>query len=85
MTDSMMYAEEMYVFLTPDAVETFMTPPELVAKLQTILENYDGLMPRELQSLGSHAERAKFLLENHCDFEVNPGESVQWYAVRLEK
>ncbi|PZO23510.1 MAG: chlororespiratory reduction protein 7 [Leptolyngbya foveolarum] len=85
MTDSMMYAEEMYVFLTPDAVETFMTPPELAAKLQAILENHDGPMPRELQGLGSHAEQAKFLLENHCDFEVNPGESVQWYAVRLEK
>jgi len=85
MTDSMMYAEEMYVFLTPDAVETFMTPPELVAKLQDILENHDGSMPRELQSLGSHAERANFLLENHCDFEVSPGESVQWYAIRLEK
>ena len=85
MTDSMMYAEEMYVFLTPDAVETFMTPPELVAKLQEILENHQGAMPRELEKIGSHAQRAKFLLENHCDFEMNPGESIQWYAVRLEK
>ncbi len=85
MTDSMMYAEEMYIFLTPDAVETFMTPPELATKLQAILDNHNGPMPRELQSLGSNSARANFLLENHCDFEVAPGESVQWYAVRLEK
>ena len=85
MADSMMYAEDMYVFLTPDAVETFMTPPELLAKLQEVVTNHSGAMPRELQKLGSDEARAQFLLENHCDFEVRPGESVQWYAVRLEK
>ena len=85
MTDSMMYAEEMYVFLTPDAVETFMTPPELVAKLQEVLASYEGPMPRELQKFDSAEARARFMVENHCDFEVTPGESVQWYAVRLEK
>ena len=85
MADSMMYAEDMYVFLTPDAVETFMTPPELLAKLQEVVADYSGAMPRELQKLDSDEVRAKFLLENHCDFEVRPGESVQWYAVRLEK
>lgn len=85
MADSMMYSEDMYVFLTPDAVETFMTPPELLAKLQSVLKDYSGTMPRELQAIQSDAARAKFLMENHCDFEVKPGESVQWYAVRLEK
>lgn len=85
MADSMMYSEDMYVFLTPDAVETFMTPPELLAKLQDVLDSHSDAMPKELQNFGSNAERAKFLLENHCDFEVKPGESVQWYAVRLEK
>ena len=34
MADSMMYSEEMFVFLTPDATETFMTPPELLEKLK---------------------------------------------------
>lgn len=85
MTDSIMYAAEMYVFLTPDAVETFMTPPELVARLQDVLANHEGALPRELQKFESNAARAKFMMENHCDFEVSPGESVQWYAVRLEK
>jgi len=85
MADSMMYSEEMFVFLTPDAVETFMTPPELLEKLQEIVTAYEGELPRSLQKLASAEAQAKYLLETHCEFEVAPGESVQWYAVRLEK
>ncbi len=84
MSDSMMYSEEMFVFLTPDATETFMTPPELIDKLKEVLQAKSQLSP-DLQKLASDDERAKYLLETHCEFETAPGESVQWYAVRLEK
>lgn len=85
MADSMMYSEDMFVFLTPDATETFMTPPELIDKLKEVLASYSGQLPRELRSLPSPEAQAKYLLETHCEFETAPGESVQWYAVRLEK
>ncbi|MEM9948724.1 MAG: chlororespiratory reduction protein 7 [Cyanobacteria bacterium P01_D01_bin.36] len=85
MADSMMYSEEMFVFLTPDAVETFMTPPELLEKLKELVTTYEGELPQTLQKLASAEAQAKYLLETHCEFEVAPGESVQWYAVRLEK
>ena len=85
MADSMMYSEEMFVFLTPDAVETFLTPPELLEKLQEVIAAYEGALPRSLQKLASAEAQAKYLMETHCEFEVAPGESVQWYAVRLEK
>ncbi|MEL6471599.1 MAG: chlororespiratory reduction protein 7 [Cyanobacteria bacterium J06623_4] len=85
MADSMMYSEEMYVFLTPDAVETFMTPPELIEKLKEVLTEYEGALPRELQKMTSAEAQAKYLMETHCEFDVAPGEAVQWYAVRLEK
>ncbi|MGD1863269.1 MAG: chlororespiratory reduction protein 7 [Phormidesmis sp.] len=85
MADSMMYSEEMFVFLTPDAVETFLTPPELLEKLQEVIAAYEGELPRSLQKLASAEAQAKYLMETHCEFEVAPGESVQWYAVRLEK
>lgn len=85
MADSMMYSEEMYVFLTPDATETFVTPPEMVEKLKEILVAYDGNLPPELQKMPSAEAQAKYLLETHCEFETAPGEAVQWYAVRLEK
>lgn len=84
MSDSMMYSEEMFVFLTPDATETFITPPELIDKLKEVLQAKSQLSP-DLQKLASDDERAKYLLETHCEFETAPGESVQWYAVRLEK
>lgn len=85
MADSMMYSEEMFVFLTPDATETFLTPPELLEKLKHVVtQHQDGLSP-EMQKMASAEAQAKYLLETHCEFEVAPGESVQWFAVRLEK
>ncbi|MEL6940096.1 MAG: chlororespiratory reduction protein 7 [Cyanobacteria bacterium J06598_1] len=85
MADSMMYSEEMFVFLTPDATETFMTPPELLEKLTEVVGAYKGDLPPELKKMTSAGAQAKYLIETHCEFETAPGESVQWYAVRLEK
>ncbi|MGC1307238.1 MAG: chlororespiratory reduction protein 7 [Phormidesmis sp.] len=85
MADSMMYSEEMFVFLTPEATETFLTPPELLAKLKAVIQDQKDSLPKDLQRLSSDDERAKYLMETHCEFETAPGESVQWYAVRLEK
>jgi hypothetical protein len=89
MADSIMYSEEMFVCLTPDAQETFLTPSELTDKLKEVLQAYQQVpeneLPRDLQKLGSDDERVNYLLETHCEFETAPGELVQWYAVRLEK
>ena len=85
MTDSMMYSEDMYVFLTPDASETFLTPPEMIEKLTEIVQTYESQLSPDLKKLADAPARAKYLLETHCEFTVAPGESVQWYAVRLEK
>ncbi|KPQ34416.1 MAG: protein of unknown function DUF3571 [Phormidesmis priestleyi Ana] len=89
MADSMMYSEEMFVFLTPDSSETFLTPPELIDQLKMVLKAYqetnNNELPRDLQKLATTDERAKYLMETHCEFETSPGENVQWYAVRLEK
>ncbi len=85
MTNSMMYSEEMFVFLTPDAGETFLTPAELTDKLKEVVQANKSQLSPDLQKLASDDERAKYLVETHCEFETAPGESVQWYAVRLEK
>lgn len=85
MADSMMYSEEMFVFLTPDATETFMTPAELIDKLKEIVTTHAQQLSPELKKMTSAEAQAKYLLETHCEFETSPGESVQWYAVRLEK
>ncbi len=92
MADSMMYSEEMFVFLSAEASEaseTFLTPSELIDKLKEVLADYTkengGELPHELQKLSSADAQAQYLLETHCEFETAPGETVQWYAVRLEK
>ncbi len=85
MADALLYDEEMFVFLTPDATETFLTPVELLSKLKEVLTTHEGKVPRELQDLNSVEAQAQYLMNTHCEFETGPGESVQWYAVRLEK
>ncbi|MBE9061639.1 chlororespiratory reduction protein 7 [cf. Phormidesmis sp. LEGE 11477] len=85
MADALLYDEEMFVFLTPDATETFLTPDELLAKLKEVLATYVGELPRELTKMTSAEAQAKYLIETRCEFETAPGESIQWYAVRLEK
>lgn len=85
MTDSLMYSEDMFVFLTPDAGETFLTPPEMMAKLKEIVQTHESQLSPDLRRLADAEAQAMYLLETHCEFEVAPGESVQWYAVRLEK
>ncbi|WP_121967958.1 chlororespiratory reduction protein 7 [Leptolyngbya sp. BC1307] len=85
MADSMMYSEEMFVFLTPDASETFLTPAELLDQLKAVLAQHSDNLPPDLKKISSDEKRAQYLMETHCEFETAPGEAVQWYAVRLEK
>jgi Protein CHLORORESPIRATORY REDUCTION 7 len=85
MASALIYSEDMYVFLVPGQDEEFLTPPELLHKLETMLGNYDDVLPRELQKFPTSNEQATYLMTTCCDFEVSPGVSWQWYAVRLEK
>lgn len=85
MADSILYSEDMYVFLTPDSGETFLTPQELLSQLEHIIQTYPEQLPKELTAFSSLTAQAKYLLDTRCEFETAPGESVQWYAVRLEK
>lgn len=85
MADSMLYDEDMYVLLSPDADETFLTPDQLLHKLKEVLTTYSDHLPRDLQKFASREEQAQYLIRSSCEFETSPGERLQWYAVRLEK
>ena len=85
MTDSTMYSEEMFVLLIPGNEEVFLEPDELLQKLKAMLTEYDGVLPRDLQTLDSLDDQATHLRDTACEFEVKPGVAWQWYAVRLEK
>lgn len=86
MPDSIMYQEESYyVVLEPNLPEQFLSYPELLAKLKQVIINHQDDLPRELEKLTSVEAQAELLLKNYCDFDLAPGEYLQWYAVRLEK
>lgn len=84
MPDSIMYQEDGYVVLEPDKPEEFLSAEELLAKLTEILQKQEDL-PRELQKFDSFAAKAKYLMETYCEFDIAPGQYIQWYVVRLEK
>lgn len=79
-----MYQEDCYVVLEPDRPEEFLSAEELLEKLKGILQQQEEL-PRDLQKFASLEEQARYLLESSCEFNIAPGQYLQWYVVRLEK
>ncbi|EDX73054.1 hypothetical protein MC7420_2672 [Coleofasciculus chthonoplastes PCC 7420] len=85
MPDSIMYQEDAYVVLETNQPEQFLTPEELLEKLKAILSTRQDNLPRDLQHFSSVEEQAKYLMETSCELDMEPGEYLQWYVVRLEK
>lgn len=85
MPDSIMYQEDAYVVLETNQPEQFLTPEELLEKLKVILATRQDNLPRDLQRFPSVEEQAKYLMKTACDLDMEPGEYLQWYVVRLEK
>jgi hypothetical protein len=79
-----MYQQDTFVVLEPNQPEQFLTAAELLEKLKEILHRQEDL-PRELQKFASVEQQAQYLLDTSCEFDVGPGQYLQWYVVRLEK
>ena len=84
MPDPLMYQQDTFVVLEPNQPEQFLTAAELLEKLKEILHRQEDL-PRELQKFASVEAQAQYLLDTSCEFDVRPGQYLQWYVVRLEK
>ncbi len=84
MPDPLMYQQDTFVVLEPNQPEQFLTAVELLEKLKEILHRQEDL-PRELQKFASVEQQAQYLLDTSCEFNVGPGQYLQWYVVRLEK
>lgn len=85
MPDPLMYQQDVFVVLETNQPEQFLTPIELLEKLKEILSQRQQDLPRELQKFTSIEAQAQHLLDTSCEFNVEPGQYLQWYAVRLEK
>lgn len=85
MPDTLMYDEGMYLLLESDQPEQFLTPTELLAKLEAVLAEQQDNLPPDLQHLPTLEAQAKRLVDTACELDIGPGQFLQWYAVRLEK
>ena len=85
MPDPLMYQQDTFVVLEPNQPEQFLTAAELLEKLRGILAHRQEDLPRELQKFASVEAQAQYLLDTGCEFDVEPGQYLQWYVVRLEK
>ena len=85
MPDPMMYQQDEFVVLEPNQQEQFLTTNELLEKLKVVLAHSQHELPQELQSFSSVEEQANYLIDTSCELVLQPGQYLQWYAVRLEK
>ncbi|MBE7385285.1 MAG: chlororespiratory reduction protein 7 [Leptolyngbya sp. SIO1E4] len=82
---SLMYEEDHFVLLIPGEEEEILTAEELLARLTTLLGDRQDSLPYDVAKFPTAAEQAKYLINTACDFELQPGRTMQWYAIRLEK
>lgn len=85
MPDSIMFQEDAFVVLETNQPEQILTPEELLSKLKAILATRQDDLPRDLQKFADLEAQAKYLMDTSCELDMEPGEYLQWYVVRLEK
>ncbi len=85
MPDSIMYQEGAYVLLEPNQPEQLLTPIELLDRLKAVLATRQDDLPNDLQKFLDLDAQARHLMETSCELDVEPGQFLQWYVVRLEK
>lgn len=86
MADSILYdSEDHYVLLEPNQPEQILTAVELFDRLKAVLRDRQDALPRDVQRFTDLDEQTKYLMESACELDMNPGEFLQWYVVRLEK
>ena len=85
MPDSIMYQEDGFIVLESGQPEQFLSSEELQNKLKEILLSRQDDLPRDLQKFSSIDEQAQYLMDSYYELDVDAGEYLQWYVVRLEK
>jgi hypothetical protein len=81
----LLHQEDYFVILETNQPEQILSAAETLAKLASVLSDRQGDLPRGLDAFPTPTAQAQHLLDTVCELEMNPGEYLQWYAVRLEK
>ncbi len=74
-----------FVLLLPELDEQFLTRSELIEFLSRLLQEHPHLIDADLQRYSSPVDQVQRLIETTCSVEIEPGQTVEWYAVRLRK
>ncbi len=82
--DRALYSEENYVVLETNQPEIFLTAEELRTKLQHLFQTKPDLIPADVRSF-TPENQVQSLLDTVCELDLEPGQYLQWYAIRLEK
>lgn len=77
-------SEDHYIVLETNQPEIILDAAELQAKLQTLLQQTPDLIPIDLRSL-TLDQQVRSLLDTVCELNMDAGQYLQWYAIRLEK
>ena len=73
-----------YVVLEPRKSERFLTSEETLQWLKKWLDHME-VLPKDLQNEPSNESAAKRLLDTACNLEIEPGFTLQWFAIRLDR
>lgn len=83
MSDPLLRELDHYVVLEPGGEESILTADATCTWLARHLASLQ-VPPEDLADLRDDEARAQRLLETACELELEPGLSIQWFAVRLE-
>ena len=83
MSDPLIRALDHYVVLDPQRGEQIRSAAETRSWLAQQLQRLPEL-PADLAAQGDQSQQVEWLLDTACALELEPGLTVQWFAVRLE-
>jgi len=83
MSDPLIRERDHYVVLEPGRPEQLLSAAETQRWLEGQLQRLPA-PPADLDDLPDAAARAARLLDTACELALEPGLSVQWFAIRLE-
>jgi hypothetical protein len=83
MSDPLIRELDHYVVLEPAREERILSAAETLQWLEQQLAKM-AAPPADLDDLHEPRRQAERLLDTACQLELEPGRSVQWFAVRLE-
>ena len=83
MSDPLIRELDHYVVLEPGKPEQLLSVAETLAWLEQQVSSLESI-PEDLSGLATTADQAQRLLETACELELQPGVTVQWFAIRLE-